>query len=128
MLWQPRFKGFGSRRRRLRGVGSRLLRQKGIGSRMQPRPRSFGSIRQPSKRSEPLGHRLKLIQVVVKMMDTTTAKYEEVPRWVATFGILHHLEDVGSVVLLVAEVAPVTFGGERLQALSPAVVATWKVF
>ncbi|KAG8056253.1 hypothetical protein GUJ93_ZPchr0002g24391 [Zizania palustris] len=78
--------------------------------------------------SEPLGHRLKLIQAKTKMMDAIVAKYGEVSGRVAAFGILHHLEDVGSTISPAMEVALVTFSGECLRALSPAIAGAWKTF
>ncbi|KAG8083531.1 hypothetical protein GUJ93_ZPchr0015g6840 [Zizania palustris] len=76
----------------------------------------------------PLARRIKLIQVVARMMDTTVARYREIFGRVAALGILHHLEDVVGTISLATEIAPISFGGECLLAPLPGATAAWKAF
>ncbi|KAG8091469.1 hypothetical protein GUJ93_ZPchr0012g20774 [Zizania palustris] len=78
--------------------------------------------------NEPLVHRLKFIQAAVKMTEATVSRYGEFSGRFASQGILHHLEDVGSVINPTMEVVPFTFGDEHLLDPSLRIVATCKVF
>ncbi|KAG8088771.1 hypothetical protein GUJ93_ZPchr0011g27221 [Zizania palustris] len=78
--------------------------------------------------NDPLAHQLKHVHVAAKMMETTTTKYVEITRRVAALGVLHHFEDVSSVISPATEVEPITFRGKHLLAPSLGAATSLKVF
>ncbi|KAG8064564.1 hypothetical protein GUJ93_ZPchr0004g39705 [Zizania palustris] len=78
--------------------------------------------------NEPLVRWLKFIQAAAKMAEATMVRYGEVSERVATQGVLHYLEDVGSLIQSVMEAVPITFRDDHLLMPSLNVVAIWKIF